>query len=139
MSANQVNAARLSVDMRVWSLLLGEARRRALTRAFGVPAEDQTFVITVLLLGAGGAAVAALVPRPSLHPSGADAAIGGSLVNVALRGVAGAPSQTMPLAGGLIAFAVIGHAIRPTVAEAIHDARAFKQRLHATLVARYRT
>jgi hypothetical protein len=139
MSANHVSATRMSVDMRVWSLLLGEARRRALTRAFGVPAEDQTFVVTVLLLGAGGAALAALVPRPSLHPSGADAALGGSLVNAGLRGIAGAPSQTMPLAGGLIAFAVIGHAIRPTVAEAVHDARAFTHRVHATLVARYRT
>jgi hypothetical protein len=139
MSANQVSAARLSVDMRVWSLLLGEARRRALTRTFGVPGDEQSFVVTVLLLGAGGAVLAGLVPHPSLHASRADAAIGGTLVNAGLRGVAGAPSQAMPLAGALIAFAVVGHAIRPTVAEAIHDARAFTHRVRSTLAARYRT
>ena len=139
MSANQVSAARLSVDMRVWSLLLGEARRRALTRTFGVPGDEQSFVVTVLLLGAGGAVLAGLVPHPSLHATRADAAIGGALVNASLRGVAGAPAQAMPLAGALIAFAIVGHAIRPTVAEAIHDAQAFKQRVRAALVNRYGT
>jgi hypothetical protein len=139
MSTNQVNAARLSVDLRVWSLLLGEARRRALTRTFGVPGDEQSFVVTVLLLGAGGAVLAGLMPHPSLHASRADAAIGGSLVNASLRGVAGAPAQSMPLAGALIAFAIVGHAIHPAVTEAIHDARAFTHRVRATLASRYGT
>ena len=139
MSANQVSAARLSVDMKVWSLLLGEARRRALTRTFGVPGDEQSLVVTALLLGAGGAVLAGLVPHPSFHASRADAAMGGALVNASLRGVVGAPAQAMPLAGALIAFAIVGHAIRPTVAEAIHDAKAFKRRVRATLASRYGT
>ena len=138
MSANEVSAARLSVDLRVWSMLMGEARRRALTRVFGVPGDEQSLLVTLALVGAGAAVLRGLVPHPSLHPSGADAAIGGSLVNVALRGVAGTPSQAMPAAGALIALGVIGHALRPAIAETIHDVQAFTHRAHSAFTARYR-
>ena len=129
--------ARLSVDMRVWSLLLGEARRRTLTRAFGVPAEEQTLLVTLALLGAGGAVLRAAIPHMPARPSGADAAMGGSLVNSSLRGLAGAPSQAMPLAGALIAFGVLGHAVRPTVAGAVRDVRLASRRARAAFSARY--
>ena len=137
MSPDQASVAKVSVDVRVWSLLLGEARRRSLTRVFGVPGDEQSFVVTMALLGAGGAVLAGLLPHPSLHATRADAAIGGSLVNASLRGVAGAPSQAMPLAGALIAFAVVGHALRPAVAETIHDVQAFTHRVRSAFTARY--
>lgn len=138
MSAPGVSAARPSVDLRVWSLLLGEARRRALTRVFGVPGDEQSFLVTASLLGAGAAVIGGLVPRPSLHATRADAAIGGSLVNATLRGVAGAPAKTMPAAGALIAFAVIGHAVRPAIAGTVHDVQAAVHEMRAAFIARYR-
>ena len=60
-------------------------------------------------------------------------------MNASLRGVVGAPAQAMPLAGALIAFAIVGHAIRPTVAGPSTTPEAFKQRVRATLASRYGT
>ena len=137
MTPNQVSTIGPAADMRVWALLLGEARRRTLTRLYGVPSDQQSFLVTVALLGAGGAVLAGLVPHPSLHATRTDAAIGGTLVNATLRGVAGAPSQTMPLAGALIAFAIIGHALRPAVAGTIHDVEVFTHRMRSAFTARY--
>ncbi len=137
MPSDQVSTLRPAVDMRVGAMLLGEARRRMLTRVFGVPGDEQSFVVTVALLGAGGAVLAGLVPHPSLHVSRADAAMGGELVNATLRGVAGTPSQAMPLAGALIAFAVVGHALRPAVAGTVHDIEAFTHRMRSAFTARY--
>ena len=137
---NRVSAVdeftKASVDMRVWALLMGEARRRTVTRVFGIPGDQQSFLVTVALAGAAGAVVRSAMPRLP-HPTGADAAIGGSLVNASLRGVAGGPAQAMPLAGALIAFAVVGHAFRPVVANAVRDVEALAHRTHSAFTARY--
>jgi hypothetical protein len=82
---------------------MGEARRRVLTRVFGVPRDKQSFLVTAILVGAGATVLRGLAPRrPRL--SGSDAAIGSSVLNATLRGVAGAPSRNLPLAGALIAI-----------------------------------
>jgi hypothetical protein len=66
-------AKMLFVDAGVRSLLLGEARRRAVTRMVGIPAEDQSLLVTMIVLGAAGTVVHGCAPRlpPSLIRPGA--------------------------------------------------------------------
>jgi hypothetical protein len=138
MSQTDDSVARmLFVDVGVRSLLMGEARRRAVTRVFGIPAEDQTLLVTMIVLGATGTAVRGLAPRLP-RPSGTHAAVGGTLLNTTLRGIAGPPSATVPLAGGLIALALVSHSLRPMVAGAVHDVRALAHEIGSALGARYR-
>jgi hypothetical protein len=127
----------LYVDMRVRTLLLGEARRGVVTRMFGVPRADQSFLATMIFLGAAATVLRGLAPQTWPRPAGADAKIGGSLVNAAFRGIAGAPSQTMPLAGGLIAFAVVSHSLRPAVIGSVREAKALARGVRAAFGARY--
>jgi hypothetical protein len=128
----------LYVDMKVRTLLLGEARRGVVTRMFGVPRGDQSFLATMIFLGAAATVLRGLAPQTwPPRPTGADAKIGGSLVNAAFRGIAGAPSQTMPLAGGLIAFAVVSHSLRPAVTGSLREAKAMARGVRAAFGARY--
>ena len=139
MSQTDDSVARmLFVDVGVRSLLMGEARRRAVTRVFGVAPEDQSLLVTLILLGAAGTVARGLAPRQLPRPSRTQAAVGGTLANTALRGIAGAPSATVPFAGGLIAFALLSHSLRPAVAGAIHEVRAFAHGLGSAFGVRYR-
>jgi hypothetical protein len=135
---DEVGGAKLLfVDVRVRSNLMGEARRLGVTRVFGVPREDQSFLVTMILIGAAGTVLRGLAARPWPHPSGADTAIGGSLLNATLRGIAGAPSQTMPLAGALIAFAVLSRSVGPAVAGSAREVRALAREAGAAFGGRY--
>jgi hypothetical protein len=139
MSETDDSVARmLFVDVGVRSLLMGEARRRAVTRVFGIPADEQSLLVTLILLGAAGTVVRGLAPAQLPRPSRTHAAVGGTVLNTTLRGIAGAPSATVPLAGGLIAFALLSHSLRPTVAGAIHEVRAFAHGLGSAFGVRYR-
>jgi hypothetical protein len=129
--------AMLYVDVRVRSLLLGEARKRAVTRAFGTAHGDQSYLVTAILLGAAATAVRDLAPRPFPRPSRTGAAIGGSVVNAALRGIAGEPSRTVPLAGALIAFGLLSHSLRPAIAGSAREVRGLTRELRAAFGARY--
>jgi hypothetical protein len=108
------------VDMRVAALLAGHVRRRVVTRVFGLPPEDQTFLVSLAVLGGAAGVLAGFASRPLPRPSGTDLVIGGALVNTGLRGIAGPPSAGVPLAGVLIAFALLSHGIRPTLARSAH-------------------
>jgi hypothetical protein len=130
-------ATLLFIDMRVRSLMMRQARQGAVTRVFGVPRADQSFLATMILLGAVAAVLKDLTPRPWPHATGAEARIGASLVNVAFRGIAGAPSRNMPLAGGLIAFALLSHSIRPAVAGSAREIRALTRGVRGAFGARY--
>jgi hypothetical protein len=139
MSETDDSVARmLFVDVGVRSLLAGEARRRAVTRVFGVPPEEQSLLVTLILLGAAGAVVRGRAPGRLPRPTRTHAAVGATVLNTTLRGIAGAPSATVPAAGGLIAFAVLSHSLRPTVVGAIHEARAFAHGIKEAFGARYR-
>jgi hypothetical protein len=131
-------ASMLFVDARVRSLLAGEARRRVVTRVFGIPAGDQSLLVTLILVGAAGAAVRDFVPRPWPRLSRTHALAGGSLLNTTLSGIAGAPSRNVPLAGGLIAFALVAHSLRPAVAGSAREVRALTHELRSAFGARYR-
>jgi hypothetical protein len=137
-SDGPVTATSALADMRVRSLLVREARRRTITRVFGIPAEEQSVLVTVLLLGAVGTALRGMVPGHMPHPHGADAAIGGAIVNTALRGVAGVPSGTVPFAGALIALAMVAHAVRPATAASMREVHRLPHELEAVLGIRHR-
>jgi hypothetical protein len=130
-------ASLLFVDMRVRSLMMREARRGVVTRVFGVARDDQSFLATMIFLGAAATVLRGLAPRPWPRPTGADAKIGGSVVNAAFGGIAGAPSRTVPLAGGLIAFALVAHSLRPAVAGSAREVRALAREVRASFGARY--
>ena len=137
-SPDDVHGARLMfVDMTIWSLLAREARQRVVTRMFGIPRADQTFFTTMILLATAATVLRGLVARPLPHPSGGDAAMGGFVLNSALGGLAGPPARDMPLAGVLIAFAVLAHAFRPAVAGSVRGAHALARGGRATFDARY--
>ena len=117
----------LLVDVKVRSLLMAEARRHGVTRMSGIPREDQSLLVTMMVFGAAATVLMEYVSRPVARLTGSDAALGGVLVNATLRGVAGAPSGAMPLAGALMAFAVVSHGLRPAVAG---SARALRTLTH---------
>lgn len=137
MSRDEVLGARLLfVDVRVRSLLMREARRRAVKRVFGVPPEDQSFLATLILIGAAATVLRGLAP-PLPRPTRADAEIGASLLSAAFRGIGGAPSRNIPLAGALITFAVVSHSVRPAVAGSVHEVRALVRQVRAAFGSRY--
>jgi hypothetical protein len=131
---SEVHGAKSSSgDVRVGALLLGEARRRAVTRLFGIPAADQSLLATAILGGSVAAVLRGMVPGPLPRLSGGDALIGGSILSATLRGVIGEPSRTVPFAGGLIAVAVVSHSLRPAVARSAREVSALAHRAPAAL------
>lgn len=123
-------------DRRVEALLVGEARRRACTRMFGIPGDQQSMLVTVILAGSAATALGGLVARPLPRPSGGDAAMGGAVLNAALGALVGT-SRAAPLAGGLITFAVVAHALRPVLVGSGRQGRALLHQLRAAYDARY--
>jgi hypothetical protein len=137
-SADEVSGARLLlVDVRMRSLLMHEARRRVVTRMFGLGRDEQSFLVTMILIGAVATVIrdfaAPLWPRPS----GADVAIGGSVLNATLRGLAGPPSRNVPLAGVMIACAMLSHSLRPVVAGSAREIGTLFSEVRAALGGRY--
>jgi hypothetical protein len=119
---DEVGGARwLFANMRVASILMRYARQRAVTRIFGVPAEDQSPLVTITLFGAVATVVGGVVARLLPRVSRTDLAIGGAVANTGLRGIAGPPAAGMPLAGALIAFAVVSRSLRPAVAGTVRE------------------
>ena len=130
-------AGQFFADRRVEALLVGEARRRVVTRMFGIPGEEQSLLVTTILAGSVATAVGGLVARPLPRPSGSVAAIGGAVVNATFGAMAGVSPRTAPVAGGLIAFAVVAHALRPVVAASAREGRALMHDLRAAYDAQY--
>jgi hypothetical protein len=130
-------AGQFFVDRRVEALLLGEARRRVVTRMFGIPGQEQSLLVTMILAGSVATVLGGLLARPWPRPSGGDALIGGAALNATFGAMAGVSSRTAPLAGGLIAFAVVAHALRPVVAASAREGRALMHDLRAAYGARY--
>ena len=135
---DELGGARLLfVDARIRSHLVGEARRGAITRVFAVPRGDQSFLVTVILIGAVGTVLRDLAARVVPHPSGTDAAMGGSVLSAAVSGLAGAPSRNMPLASAVIALAVLSHSLRPAAVGSAREIRALARGVGAAFRGRY--
>ena len=129
-------AGEFVIDRRVEALLVREARRRALTRIFGIPGEEQSLLVTIILAGSAATVLGGLLARPLPHPSGDDAAIVGAVVNAGFGAMMGT-SRAAPVAGGLITFAVVAHALRPVVAGSARQGRALLHELRGAYDARY--
>jgi len=93
--------------------------------------------VTTILIGAGAAVVRDAVARPWPRLARSDAAIGGALLNAMLRGIAGPPSQGMPVAGGLVVFALLSRSLRPAMAGSAREVRALAREVGAAFGARY--
>ena len=129
-------AGQFVADRRVEALLVGEMRRRVVTRTFGIPRDEQSLLVTIILAGSVATALGGLVARPLPRPSGVDALAGGAVLNAALGAMAGT-SRTAPLAGGLITFAVVAHALRPVMSGSARRGRALLHELRAAYDTRY--
>jgi hypothetical protein len=130
-------AGLLFVDSRLRSLLIAEARRRVITRAFGTPRAEQSLLVTLILIGAAAGVLRDAVPGSWPRPPRGGVVTGGTLLNTALRSVAGAPAQGMPLAGALIAIALLSRSLRPAVAGSAGEVRAMARAMGAAFGARY--
>lgn len=128
----------LLVDLRGALLVLNEARCRTVERVFGVR-RDQVNLTTViaLLLVAEQARRRAERLKPPRRASVADVAIGVGALRESVYGVAGPASRDTPLAGSLIAIAVLGGLVRPPVVRSIHGMRASSRRMHTIFLGRY--
>ena len=112
-------------------MLLKEARCRTLERVFGTP-RDQQFLLTLILLGMTGRAVAARaawVRRMVPHSTRSDVLIGNSLLDEATHMIAGDSTLDTPLVGSLVAFALLAALARPGV----HDIRTAARTVKAEL------
>jgi hypothetical protein len=119
-------------DARLAFLLSDEAYERLVARLFGVPREQQSFLVKLVVAGALITVVGGLVPRlPQTRPSGTDAGIGAAVLNTAVRGIAGGPSQAIPAAGVLIGCALLARSLRSAVARSSRDVHALAHRSHA--------
>jgi hypothetical protein len=109
-------------DARVAFALADDAWERVVAMVFGIPREHQSLLVKLLVTGAAATVARGYVPRlPRTRPSRVDAAMGGSVLNAAVRGLAGAPSQNIPTAGVLIAVAMLARSIRSAAAGSTRD------------------
>lgn len=112
----QFSDVRLRVaDARVASLLLGDARNRAVARVFGV-SSDRALLLSVVALGTAAVALNAKVQKALRGPGGptaADAALGIISLKEVVYRIAGTDSRETPLLGTLILIAVIEAAFGP--------------------------
>ncbi|HZO79293.1 MAG TPA: hypothetical protein VFB39_14725 [Solirubrobacteraceae bacterium] len=118
-------------DPRLAYVLLKEARSRTLERVFGTP-RDQQFLLTLILLGMTGRAVAARanwIRRIVPHPTRSDVLIGNSLLDEAAHMIAGDSTLDTPLVGSLVAFALLAALARPGVDDIRTAARTVKAEL----------
>jgi hypothetical protein len=137
-SADEVSGARLLVvDVRMRSLLMHEGRQRVVTRMFGLVRDEQSLLVTMILIGAVATVIRGFAAPLWPRPSGADAAIGGSVLNATLRGLAGPPSRNVPLAGVMIACGMLSHSLRPAVAASAREIGTVLRDVRAVFGSRY--
>src|SRR5947209_10038867 len=114
-TGGRAGARVLRTDLRVASLLANDARRRAITRLFAVPADQQNLLTAVAILALAQSAsehlgrVFAAPPLPGAHTS----LLGTASVKELLLGIAGAPARETPNAGMLLAIAIVGGTTGP--------------------------
>jgi hypothetical protein len=126
------------VDLRGGLMLMNEARCRTVERVFGVQ-RDQVNMTTaiVLLLVAESVRRRAERYQPSRRPRLSDWAIGAGALRESIYGVAGPAASDTPLAGTLIALAILGGLARQPAVRSVHGMKASSRRLHQAFLGRY--
>ena len=126
-------------DARMASLLVNDARRRAVVRFFGVPPEQANLVTAVALLVIADAAhdrVRGMVTG-SRGPTLGESALAGASIRSVLGALTGPVINEIPGLGALITLALVGHAIRPAAARSLHAMRTGSHRLSIDFHHRY--
>ena len=120
-------------------LLANEARYRTLERAFGIRREDANLATAIgLLTLANSVYERAHRPEAPRPPTAvANLAIGVGALRESIYGVAGPATRDTPLAGTLIALAVLGGLVRQPAARGLRGAKASSKRLKNTFRGRY--
>lgn len=120
-------------------LLANEARYRTLERAFGIRREDANLATGIGLLILANSVYERThrpeVPRP--QTAVADLSIGIGALRESIYGVAGPATRDTPLAGTLIALAVLVGLVRQPAARGIRGAKASSKRLKNRFRGRY--
>jgi hypothetical protein len=129
----------LLTDARVVSLLLDDARRRAVARMFGVPL-DKTGLVTVIAVGTLAQALhdkaAPVLAGPAL-PSLGGAVFAGTTAKDVAHFIAGDWSRETPLFGSLVVVVVLGTLFRPVLRVSFRDVKASAHRARITFDHRY--
>ena len=128
----------LLVDLRGALLLLNEARCRTVERMFGVSREQVDLTTLVaLLVAAEQIHRRSQRLKPGRRASVSDFAIGAGALRESIYGVAGPASSDKPLAGTLIAIAILGGLLRQPVVKSVHGMRSSSRRAHQMFLGRY--
>src|SRR3954447_21709973 len=78
--------------VRAASIVSGQASGFVVTRVFGVPKEDQTVLIKIVLAGAAAAAVGGIIGElPGVRPTASGLVAGGGVLDVGFRTLVGGP------------------------------------------------
>ena len=117
-------------DVRVASLLFNHARKRAVERAFGVRPTDANLVTVVALLLVADLAHDRIgrLRRIAWAPGLDDGALAGASLRSVLGAIVGPAVDQTPALGALIALALLGHGLRPTVTRSVSAVRTSSQR-----------
>lgn len=128
----------LLVDLRSGLMLMNEARCRTVERMFGVQRDQVNLTMLIgLLVLAESARRRSERYKPSRRPNLADWAIGAGALRESIYGVAGPSATDTPLAGTLIALAILGGLARSPVARSVHGMKTSSRRVHQAFLGRY--
>ncbi len=127
----------LAADARVVSLLIDDARRRAMQRLYGIPQDEKSGLVTLIaaLLLARGLRERA-PSRPTPPTLSAAAFVFGSLREVAYD-VAGPRARESSYFGTLLAFALAGAGARMVVRKSVHEVKGLSHKGYAEFHHRY--
>ncbi len=139
-TARQATGATLLLsDVRTAWVLVDELRYRALARLFGV-SRSQANLVTIVGISMLAEAVhdrAVQVLTAPIAPTGMDGVLFVAGARGLLREVAGPPSAAIPGAAALMAFAVVGGHLGPSLASSLREARERSRRMSAGFHRRY--
>ena len=111
--------------------LLNDRRQRLISGVFGVSRRFDANVVSLLAISAFAAGFrrAFTAPRQHVHKFRSspthtgDTMIGSAVTRETIDSIAGHPARDIPFAASLLAFAVVVHTFRPTIARLLRAAR----------------
>jgi hypothetical protein len=126
------------IDMSAGFALANEARYRTLERVFGIKRADANLLMAVMALMVANTVYekAAAVGSPKPPPI-RDLAIAFGVLRESIYGVAGPAASDTPLAGTLIALAVLVGLTREPVIRSLHGVRSSSRRVYRGFRGRY--
>ena len=122
-------------DLIIVLRVVNEARRRLVTRVFGVPKEG-TFLVTVVALGAvadGLHGATARAVKAKATPSVGDTFIGAIVVKETVASITGSRARDRRFVGALIATAVVAKSLKPALEGSFRHVKARARRTQATV------